>query len=481
MSSETAIESQAGNTAFLDAAYRILGEKGLVTDGESMAPWLTDWRGRYHGKARALAQPASRDELAALVALCAKAGVPIVAQGGNSGMVGGATPDESGSALVLSTRRMNAIDIDADAMIAVCDAGVVLQTLHEAAQAQGLRFPLSLGGKGSATLGGLASTNAGGTQVLRHGVMRALVAGLEVVLASGEVLDLAAPLKKDNRGFDLKQMFIGSEGTLGIVARVIVKLCPAVAERRVVVAGVESVHAARALMLHCEGRLADALEGFEIFPQSCLDAVLAYLPDAQAPLDGKHAWYALLEFVADKTAADALGDAVEQVLADAFEAGLLSDATIAANETQAEAFWQLRETISPAEKAKGPAAQHDISVPVGKMPDFIEEASRRVLADHPDHEVAAFGHLGDGNVHFHVIAPPGADAEEWAASTGKQLSSMVYHLVTDWDGSISAEHGIGQDKRAMLRETHDKTALRVMQAVKNALDPDGLLNPGKLV
>ncbi|WP_066552756.1 FAD-binding oxidoreductase [Croceicoccus bisphenolivorans] len=481
MNTDTTIADNGRTETFLKAASTILGPKGLVTDAADIEPWLTDWRGRYHGKALAMAQPSDTAQVAALVKLCAEHGVPIVAQGGNSGMVGGATPDESGRAILLSTRRMNAIAIDAAAMSATCGAGAVLQTLHEASEAQGLRFPLSLGGKGSATVGGLTSTNAGGTQVLRHGVMRALVAGLEVVLANGEVLDLSTPLKKDNRGFDLKQIFIGSEGTLGIVTRVVVKLSPAVAERRVVIAGVESIHAARRLMLECEAAMADALEGFEVFPQSCLDAVLAYVPTAQAPLEGKHAWYALLEFVADKAGANTLGDAVETVLADAFEEGLIEDAAIAANEAQAEAFWQLRETISPAEKAKGPAAQHDISVAVEQMPDFIVDASRSVIERFPGHEVAAFGHLGDGNIHFHVIAPAGSDAATWNRDEGKAISSFVYRLVTDRGGSISAEHGIGQDKLQTLLETHDPAAIAVMKAVKSALDPAGLLNPGKLV
>lgn len=468
-------------TAFLAAARDVLGERGLVTDGEAIEPWLTDWRGRYHGRALGMAQPASTAEVAALVKLCAAHGVPIVAQGGNSGMVGGATPDASGRAILLSTRRMNAIAIDAEAMTATCGAGAVLQTLHEAAAAQDLRFPLSLGGKGSATVGGLVATNAGGTQVLRHGVMRELVAGLEVVLSDGAVLDLTSVLKKDNRGFDLKQMFVGSEGTLGIVTRAVVRLVPAVAERRVVIAGIASIHDARRLMLHAEASMADALEGFEVFPQSCLDAVLAYLPAAQAPLGERHAWYALMEFVADRVAAEALNDKVEAVLGEAFEAGLVDDAVIAASEAQAEAFWQLRETISPSEKMKGPAAQHDISVPVAAMPDFVVEATEQVMAAWPDHEVAAFGHLGDGNVHYHVIAPPGADAAQWGGTTGKAISAMVYRLVTEWGGSISAEHGIGQDKRDTLQATHDPVALAAMRAVKAALDPRGLLNPGKLI
>lgn len=475
------IDAATRGDAFLDAARAILGARGLITQDEDIEPWLTDWRGRYHGKARALAQPADAGELAAIVCLCAENGVPIVAQGGNSGMVGGAVPDATGTALLLSTRRMNDIVVDAEAMTATCGAGAILQVLHEAAEARDLRFPLSLGGKGSATLGGLVSTNAGGTQVLRHGMMRSLVAGLEVVLADGQVLDLTSNLVKDNRGFDLKQIFIGSEGTLGIVTRVVVRLSPAIAERRVVIAGIQSAHRARELLVFCQRAMPAALEGFEIMPRQSLEAVLDHMPDARDPLGESHPWYALMEFDADRQGASKLGDEVEDLLAQAFEEGLCDDAVIAASETQAEAFWQLRENIAPAERARGPAMQHDISVPVERMPDFIDAVEAAVAARWPGHEIVAFGHLGDGNVHLHVIAPAGTGRVEWERTTGKPISAFVYALVTEWGGSISAEHGIGQDKLQTLRDTHDPAALAVMAAVKRALDPAGLLNPGKLV
>lgn len=481
MTTTDLLDAATSGDAFLDAARAILGERGLVTDPADIEPWLTDWRGRYHGSARALAQPADAAQLAALVRLCAESGVPLVAQGGNSGMVGGAVPDESGTALLLSTRRMNDITVDADAMTATCGAGAILQVLHEAAEAQGLRFPLSLGGKGSATLGGLVSTNAGGTQVLRHGMMRSLVAGLEVVLADGQVLDLTSNLIKDNRGFDLKQVFIGSEGTLGIVTRVVVRLSPGIAERRVVIAGLDSAHRARELLVFCQRAMPAALEGFEIMPRQSLDAVLEIMPDARDPLGESHAWYALLEFDADRQGAASLGEEVENLLGAAFEEGLCDDAVIASSETQAEAFWQLRENIAPAERARGPAMQHDISVPVERMPDFIDAVEEGVLGRWPGHEVVAFGHLGDGNVHLHVIAPAGSDRATWERESGKPISRYVYALVTEWGGSISAEHGIGQDKLQTLRDTHNPAALAVMAAVKRALDPAGLLNPGKLV
>ncbi|MGE8140408.1 FAD-binding oxidoreductase [Novosphingobium sp. NPDC080210] len=462
---------------FLSEALALLGPRGLTADAELMEPWLTDWRGRYTGAAHALASPADAQELAALVRLCARHGVPIVPQGGNSGMSGGATPDASGVALIVSLRRMNAIRrLDPQGRTVVCEAGVILQDLHEAAEAHGLRFPLTLGGKGSATVGGLISTNAGGTQVLRHGSMRAQVLGIEAVLADGTIYSALTPLKKDNRGWDLKQLFIGSEGTLGLVTAATLRLVPAAPARMVVWAGLSSIQQARALLLHCEAQAGQALEGFEVLPQSCLDAVLAYLPDARAPLEGKHPWHALIELVGDDPQATG-----EAMLASALEAGLLEDAVVAASETQADAFWNLRESISPAERAKGPAMQHDIAVPVERMADFLEAAVPAMESRWPGTRAFGFGHLGDGNVHFHVQAPAGVDRAAWEAGDGKAISQAVDDLVTAWNGTISAEHGIGQLKVDELERLGDPVALALLRKVKGALDPDGLLNPGKLL
>lgn len=480
--SPAAALAPADQQAFLKAAQVLLGPRGLTRDPDLVSPWLTDWRGRFTGAALALASPATTAELSALMTLCAAHGVPVVPQGGNSGMSGGATPDASGKALLLSLRRMNEIGaVDADNLRITCGAGVILQNLHEVAQAAGLRFPLTLGGKGSATVGGLIATNAGGTQVLRHGSMRALVLGLEAVLADGSVFSQLTPLKKDNRGFDLKQLLIGSEGTLGVVTAATLRLVPAVADRRVVWAGLPSLHAARALMLHCEKAAGGALEGFEVMPRICLDSVLEHVPGARSPLAGEHAWHALIEFVADASTAATLGERAETLVGEAFEAGLVEDATIAANENQAQAFWLLRDSIAPAERAHGPAVQHDISVPVEQMPDFVEAAIPAIEEAWPGTTALAFGHLGDGNVHFHVRAPAGVERADWEASEGKPISRQVHNMVAAWDGSISAEHGIGQLKRDELARLGDPVALALMRRVKAALDPAGLLNPGKLV
>ncbi len=464
---------RAETAPFLEAAAALLGAKGFTTDPDAISPWLTDWRQRFTGRALGMASPATTDEVAGLVRLCAAHNVPIVPQGGNSGMSGGATPDETGHAVVLSLRRMNAIrSVDTATRSATCEAGVILQVLHEAAEAKGLRFPLSLGGKGSATVGGLISTNAGGTQVLRHGSMRALVLGLEAVMPDGTVFNQLVPLKKDNRGFDLKQLLIGSEGTLGVVTAATLKLEPAVAAREVLWAGTQSLPQARELLLLAEGgggggRGGGGGGGGE--------------GGARQPLAEDHAWHVLIEMVADADGAERLPDLAQRVLEEAFEAGLIDDATMAANETQAEAFWNLRESIAPAERALGPAVQHDISVPVEKMPAFVEEAVPQFEAQWPGTRAVGFGHLGDGNIHFHVIAPQGVDRASWEAGDGKAISRQVHDMVTAWGGSISAEHGIGQLKRDELARLGDPVALSILRHIKQALDPQGLMNPGKLI
>ena len=468
--------------AFHSAAVDLLGPRGFTTDPELIDPWLTDWRGRYTGTAMGLASPATTAQVSQFVRLCAENHVPIVPQGGNSGMSGGATPDASGTSVLLSLRRMDTIRVlDTDAVQVTCDAGVVLQTLHDAASAQRLRFPLTLGGKGSATIGGLISTNAGGTQVLRHGTMRAQVLGIEAVMADGQIYSSLVPLKKDNRGFDLKQLLIGSEGTLGIVTGATLRLLPEIADRRVVWAGLKSISAARDLLRHCENVAGSALEGFEVLPAHCLESVLAYLPDARAPLADDHAWHALIELVTDDRESENLDQIVERMFETAMERGLAENAVVAANETQAEAFWHLRESISPAERAIGPAMQHDISVPVARMAEFVETATPQIEGRFPGTRAVGFGHLGDGNIHYHVLAPAGAVRGVWENAEGKAISAFVHDLVTEFGGSISAEHGIGQMKREELGRLGDPVALDLMRTIKRALDPQGILNPGKLV
>ncbi|GAA4643520.1 FAD-binding oxidoreductase [Pontixanthobacter gangjinensis] len=467
---------------FIAQASQMLGQRGFTTDTDTMQPWLTDWRGRYSGSALALASPANTDQVSDLVKLCAKHNIAIVPQGGNSGMSGGATPDMTGTSIILSLRRMNAIrQFDADTRSITCDAGVILQHLHEAAEAERLRFPLTLGGKGSATIGGLISTNAGGTQVLRHGTMRAQVMGLEAVLPDGQIFNSLTPLKKDNRGFDLKQLLIGSEGTLGIVTGATLRLLPEIAGRCVLWAGLDSLIDARKLLLACEKMVGERLEGFEVMPAHSLAAVLDHLPAARSPLQSAHNWNALIELVGTEDTIASLPDLAENFLSIALEKGIISDATIAANEAQAEQFWLLRDSISPAERAIGPAMQHDISVPVERMAEFVTETVPEVESRFPGTTAIAFGHLGDGNVHYHVLAPAGAIRGMWEENEGKEISSFVHDLVTQWGGSISAEHGIGQMKVMELGRLGDPASLSILRSVKEALDPQGLFNPGKLV
>ena len=467
---------------FVEAANALLGPRGFTCDPDLLEPWLTDWRGRYTGAAIGMAQPSSTQEVADFVGLCGEHDIAIVPQGGNSGMSGGATPDESGQSVLLSLRRMNTIrEFDAGAQTAVCDAGVILQTLHEAAEAQNLRFPLTLGGKGSATIGGLISTNAGGTQVLRHGTMRAQVLGIEAVLADGQVFDSLTALKKDNRGFDLKQMLIGSEGTLGIITGARLTLIPAIGTRIVAWIGLDTIHDARQLLIQFQSQFAEELEGFEVVPEHCLEAVLNHESAARAPLSDMHPWNALIELVTPHSDASDLQERAEASLGEALDSGLVQDVVIASNEAQADALWNLRDSISAAERAIGPAMQHDISVPVDAMPDFIADVGSAVEQRFAGTVAASFGHLGDGNVHFHVLAPKGAVPGEWESGQGKEISAYVHDEVTRYGGSISAEHGIGQMKRDELGRLGDSVALSLMRSVKDALDPKGLLNPGKLV
>ena len=465
----------------VETVQQRFGPKAATTEPGTIAPWLTDWRGRYHGEAPALLSPGSTEEVAAIVALAAEAGVPLVPQGGNTGMVGGATPPADGSALLLSLRRMNRIRaLSPVSNLAVAEAGVILADLRTAAETAGRRFPLDLGARGSATIGGLVSTNAGGTQVLRFGTMRSLVAGVEAVLPDGSIHNGVAALKKDNRGYDLNQLLIGAEGTLGIVTAATLRLVPGLTARAVAWVGLDSPAKALELLRAFESRT-DAIESFEILPDKTLALVLGHVPGTRSPLEGRHAWHLLIEAVATDLSSEPPATLLERLLAPALEAGMADDAVIAASEAQAEAFWRIRHSISEAERAAGPAVQHDISVPVDDMPRFMIEGGADAEARFPGTETVAFGHLGDGNVHFHVRAPAGVDPQRWYAEDAPRISQHVHEMVVAAGGSISAEHGIGQMKRAELERLSAPSRMTVLRAIKVALDPKGILNPGKLV
>ncbi|MFL6845445.1 MAG: FAD-binding oxidoreductase [Allosphingosinicella sp.] len=467
--------------ALLDALEARLGPRGFTREPGDMEPWLQDWRGRHRGRAAALLSPASTAEVRAIVSLCADARVALVPQGGNTSMVAGATPGEDGGALLLSLRRMNAIRaVSADDNVAVAEAGVILVDLHAAAQAAGRRFPLSLGAKGSATVGGLVSTNAGGTQVLRFGPMRSLVLGLEAVLPDGALFDGLSALRKDNRGYDLKQLLIGAEGTLGVVTAASLRLVAAPGSSAVAWVGLASPAAALGLLRRLEARLGDAVESFELVPDDALGLVLDRIAGTRPPLAGPHRWHVLIETVAPQGAREA-GEALQEALASTLEEGLAEDALVAASEAQAAALWRIRESIAEAERLQGPSVKHDVSVPVSAMPGFIETARAAVEAKFAGARVVAFGHLGDGNVHFNVQPPAGSEPEAWLEAQAGAVTRLVHDMVGECGGSISAEHGIGQLKLAELARTADPARLAALRAVKNALDPAGIMNPGKLI
>ena len=453
------------------AVLEKFGPRAAITDAHEIEPWLTDWRGRVHGRAEGILAPASTSEVAAIVTFAAEHRVPLVPQGGNTSMVAGATPPEDGTALILSLRRMNALrSISAEANLAVAEAGMILADLHEKAAEVKRRFPLTLGSRGSCTIGGLIATNAGGTQVLRFGTMRSLVAGLEAVLPDGSIHDGLTALKKDNRGYSLDHLLIGSEGTLGVITAAALKLVPAVAARAVAWAGLADPQAALDLLRRMQAE-SDIVEGFEIVPGGSLKLVLKHIPGTRSPLAGKHPWHVLVE-ATSPDAAEPPGDKLEAMLGEALEAGLIADAVVASTEAQAEAFWRMRDSISEAERASGGSIAHDISVSVGDMPRFMTAAATELERAFPGVEASAFGHLGDGNVHFHVRA---RDHDPAA------ITRMVHDLVTAAGGSISAEHGIGQMKLAEYERLAPPGRIAALQAIKHALDPNGLMNPGKLV
>jgi FAD/FMN-containing dehydrogenase len=394
-------------------------------------------------------------------------------------MAAGATPAADGSALLLSTRRMNRVrSISAGNRMVIAEAGVILATLHDAVRDVGMRFPLTLGARGSCTIGGLTSTNAGGTQVLKFGTMRSLVAGVEAVLPDGSIHSGLSGLKKDNRGYSLDQLLIGAEGTLGIITAVALRLVPAIAARAVAWAGVESPSRALELLRFLEARTG-SIEGFELIPEDCLQLVLNHVPNTRAPLAGEHAWHVLVEAATADGDTD-IGAELERLLAAAFQQDIIADAALASNEAQAEAFWNLRDSISEAERAEGQTLAHDISVPVADMPRFILDAAARVQQAFPGVIATGFGHLGDGNIHFHVRAGSHT-APDWYGAEGETITRMVDDLVTAAGGSISAEHGIGQLKLKEFERLAPPGRIHTLRAIKQALDPLGIMNPGKLV
>ena len=464
--------------AALAALQAAAGDGNWSSDPAVLAPRLVDWRGRFHGATPLLLLPRNVAQVAAIVRTAAAYRVGLVPQGGNTGLVGGGIPAADGSNVLIGMNRMDAIGVvDAAGLTVTVGAGAILQHVHDAARAAGCEFPLSLGAKGSATIGGLIATNAGGVQVLRHGTMRALVAGLEAVMPDGEILHQLTGLAKDNSGYDIKQLLIGGEGTLGIVTAAALRLVPSPAHRAVAWVGLADPHRALALLARLRQLTAGQVESFELVPDAGLQLVLAHVPGNRAPLAGRHRWHVLVELAGPESLDALLVDGLEA----AAEAGEIDDATIAASGAHAAALWRIREELPQAERRDGPAAHHDISVAVAAMPGFALAAAQAVEAAFPGARVLAFGHLGDGNLHFNVRAPAGPDAAAFMAANSAGITALVYELVTAAGGSISAEHGIGVLKRAELARLGDPAKMAAVRAIKVALDPLGIMNPGKLV
>ncbi|RZU31649.1 FAD-binding oxidoreductase [Blastococcus saxobsidens] len=457
-----------------------VGEAGLITDPADMGRYLTDWRNAYSGRAAAVVRPGTTEEVAAVVRTCRDAGVAVVPQGGNTGLCGGSMPDDSGRQVVLSLDRMRRVrGIDPVNQTVTVEAGVVLQAVQEAAAAEGCLFPLSLGSEGSCTVGGNLATNAGGTGVLRYGNMRDLTLGLEVVLPDGRIWNGLRGLRKDNTGYDLKHLFIGAEGTLGVITAAVLKLFPAVRSRATAWVALPSPQAAVDLIGIVRALCGDRLTGFEIMSRQSVDFVLAHRAGVRDPLDAVHPWYVLVE-LGDTLPDAGLGGLLEAALEEAFERDVAADAVVASGSAQVAELWGLREGISEAQNFEGPSLKHDVTVPVSSIPAFVEQTDRALQKAVPGIRIVTYGHIGDGNLHYNLSKPAGSDDDDFRA-VAEELARVVYDSTSSFDGSISAEHGLGQSKRDVIADYKDAYELELMRGLKQLFDPDGLMNPGKVL
>jgi len=472
--------------SFVEKLRAIVGDKGLVLDKQGMHPYLTDWRENYLGMALAVVRPATTEEVSEVVKLCAEEKVAICPQGGNTGMSGGATPQEEGLEIVLSLTRMNRIlEVDKVGYSMTVEAGVILKTIQETAADHDRLFPLSLGAEGSCTIGGNLSTNAGGVQVLHYGNARNLVMGLEVVLPNGDIWNGMRALKKDNTGYDLRDLYLGAEGTLGIITKAILKLWPKPKDVATSWNAVASPAAAVELLSGAYAASEDNVTSCELMGRQGIELVLKNIHGATDPLAEKHDWYVLLEWSSARPPREGanqtgLREKMEAYLGEAMEKGLVLDAVVAQNEAQARAFWALRENHSESQKREGPSIKHDISVSVSRIPAFMTEGLAAMKRALPECRPVPFGHVGDGNLHFNCQGPPGWDKARFMAHADA-ISGAVYDLVVSHGGSISAEHGIGQLKVDELAHYRSRIELDTMRTIKRALDPQNLMNPGKII
>jgi len=459
---------------------RELGPAGCLVAPADVAPYLVDFRGLYHGATPLVACPGSTAEVATVLATCNELGVGVVPHGGNTSYCGGATPGERGDEIVLSLRRMNRIrKIDPDNFSITVDAGCVLAAIQAASEEVDRYFPLSLGSEGSCQIGGNLSTNAGGLNALRYGVARDLALGLEVVLADGRLIEGLSSLRKDNTGYDLRDMFIGAEGTLGVITAASLKLFPRPRTVETAFVAVTGLEAAVRLLARLRAATGDLVTSFEYLPRIAVELTARHIPGVADPLGGAHEGYVLCE-VATTRQDPALRGLLESVLEEAVAAGLVQDAVIAESLSRRNDLWRLRESVPEAQRAEGASIKHDVSVPVAALPGFAAEASRAVLEVVPDGRMVAYGHVGDGNLHFNVSAPPGGDPEDFLARA-PAIHGRVYEIVRRYRGSMSAEHGIGRLKRAELARHKSALEIELMRSLKRTLDPRGILNPGKLL
>jgi FAD/FMN-containing dehydrogenase len=461
----------------LDRLKDAVGAKGFSEDPAEIAPHLEEWRSKYKGHSPLLLKPATTAEVSAILTICNDTHTPLVTQGGNTGLVGGQIP--LNGEVLLSTRRLNRIrNLDATGMVLTAEAGVALAAVQAAADEKHLLFPLSLASEGSATIGGNIATNAGGTHVLRYGMMRALVLGLEVVLPGGAVLEMLSPLHKNNTGYDLKQNFIGSEGTLGVVTAASLRLFAKPDLSVVAFAAVPSPAAALKLLGAMQARTGGMMSAFELIPRIALEFVTRHIDGTRDPLAAPSPWYVLMEATGGRDSN--LAATFETALADAVESGQATDAVVAASESQAAALWKLRESISESQKREGASIKHDISVPVAAIPDFLARATPAVQKLLPGARAVSFGHLGDGNLHFNFNSPRTGDDPAFL-SQWDHVQQVVHDIVKEFGGAISAEHGIGVMKVAQMPRYKSHEELEAMRAIKHAFDPRNILNPGKLI
>ena len=462
------------------ALSEILGPDGVLTEGPDLEPYLVDHRKLYHGHALAVVLPRTVEQVSRVLKFCNDHAIAVVPHGGNTGYCGGATPDESGAQIVISMRRMNRIrSLDPLNYSLVAEAGCILAQVQRAADDAERLFPLSLGSEGTCQIGGNLSTNAGGLSVLRYGMMRDLVLGLEVVLADGRVLSALSALRKDNTGYDIKSLFIGAEGTLGIITAASLKLFPKIRSSATAFAAVPTVRAAVDLLARLKESSGDRVSSFELIPRMGVDLTTQHIPGVSDPLEKPYSWYVLCELTSAR-AADPLDEVLEEALGGALEDGLVLDAALAHSERERAALWKLRESIPEAQRVDGASLKHDICVPIHALPDFVERACAWVAEHVPDGRLVVYGHVGDGNLHFNLNQAPGSNRDSFLARE-PFIRRAIHDFVREFGGSFSAEHGIGRLKVHELERYASPVELDLMRAVKKALDPNGVLNPGKVL